>query len=111
MKFSKIPPRAEHLIEFFEAGLSSLGAICERTWHDRLEILAEGEAARLWHQAYFSGELVFRDGSLPDPGKPDAEVFPGCPLTFQLAEALWRHHPACSRACLSTGIKVNAPMT
>ena len=47
MKFPKIPPRAEHLIDFFEEGLHSLGAVCERSWHDRLEVLAEGDAALL----------------------------------------------------------------
>jgi hypothetical protein len=111
MKFSKIPPRVEHLIDFFEEGLSSLGAVCERTWHDRLEVLAEGDAARLWRKEgeLFSGELYFRDGSLADPGDPEAEIFPGCPLTFQLVEALWRHHLAHCRVCLSTGSGVKAP--
>ena len=48
MKFSRIPTRAQYLIEFFEEGLHSLGAICERSWHDRLDVLAEADAARLW---------------------------------------------------------------
>jgi hypothetical protein len=111
MKFPKIPPRPEYLIDFFEEGLSSLGAVCERSWHDRLEVLAEGEAARLWRNEgdLFSGELHFLDGSLPEAGNPETDVFPGCPLTFQLVEALWAHHVVHSRACLSTGAVMKAP--
>jgi hypothetical protein len=111
MKFSKIPTRAEHLMEFFEEGLHSLGAICERSWHDRLEILAEGDAARLWCEdgELFSGEVYFRDTGSPDPANAQSEVFPGCPLTFRLAEALWRRHLAYSRVCLSPEISVKAP--
>jgi hypothetical protein len=111
MKFPKIAPRPEHLLDFFEEGLSSLGAVCERAWHDRLEVLAEGDAARLWLKEgeLFSGELYFRDGRLPDSGNPEAEIFPGCPLTFQLVEALWRRHLTHSRVCLLTGSSVKAP--
>jgi hypothetical protein len=111
MKFSKIPPRAEHLMDFFEEGLLSLGAVCERSWHDRLEILAEGEAARLWRKDgdLFSGELYFRDADSADTGNPEVEVFPGCPLTFQLVEVLWHRVLAHSRVCLSTGISVKTP--
>jgi hypothetical protein len=111
MKFSKIPPRPEYLIDFFEEGLSSLGAVCERSWHDRLEVLAEGDAARLWRNegGLFSGELYFRDGSLPEAGNPETEVFPGCPLTFHLVEALWARHTTHSRVCLSSGGVIKAP--
>jgi hypothetical protein len=111
MKFPKIPPRAENLIEFFEEGLTSLGAVCERAWHDRLQVLAEGDAARLWRKDgdLFSGELYFRDGSLPDSNNPEADVFPGCPLTFALVEALWGRHLAHSRVCLAPGRSMKAP--
>jgi hypothetical protein len=111
MKFPKIPPRAEHLLEFFEEGLQSVGAVCERSWHDRLEVLAEGDAAILLGNEgdLFSGELYFRDAGSPDSGNPEAEIFPGCPLAFRLVEALWRRHLAHSRVCLSTGISVKAP--
>jgi hypothetical protein len=113
MKFPKLSPRAEHLIDFFEEGLLSMGAVCERSWHDRLEILAEGDAARLWRKddQLFSGELNFRDAGSADTGNPDAEVFPGCPLTFQLVEALWHRLLAYSRVCLSTGTNVKEPTT
>jgi hypothetical protein len=113
MKFPKIPARAEHLMEFFEEGLHSLGAICERSWHDRLEVLAEGEAALLWRKddELFSGELLFRDAGSADPANVETEVFPGCPLTFRLVEALWHRHLAHSRACLSQGVGVKAPFS
>jgi len=113
MKFPKIPPRAEHLMDFFEEGLLSLGAVCERSWHDRLEILAEGEAARLWRKDgdLFSGELNFRNAGSADTGNPEVEVFPGCPLTFQLVESLWHRLLAHSRVYLSAGIGGKAPTT
>ena len=111
MKFPKIPAGADHLLEFFEEGLHSLGAICERSWHDRLEVLAEGDAARLWRSDddLFSGELLFRDAGSQDPANAETEVFPGCPLTFRLVEALWRRHLAHSRVCLSQEVAAKAP--
>jgi hypothetical protein len=111
MKFPKIPAQAEYLMEFFEESLHSLGAICERSWHDRLEVLAEGDAAHLWQKDddLFSGELKFRDDASADPNNADNEVFPGCPILFRLVEALWRRHLAYSRVCLSTDIGVKAP--
>jgi hypothetical protein len=111
MKFPKIPPRAEHLMDFFEEGLLSLGAVCERSWHDRLEVLAEGEAAHLWRKDddFYSGELTFRDAGSAETGNPETEVFPGCPLTFQLVEALWHRLLSHSRVCLSTGVGEKPP--
>jgi hypothetical protein len=111
MKFPKTPPRARHLMDFFEEGLVSLGAVCDRLWHDRLEVLAEGEAARLWRNdgELFAGELCFSDASSTDPGNPETEVFPGCPPTFHLVEAIWRNHVAHSRVCLSAALNVKAP--
>jgi hypothetical protein len=113
MKFPKILPRAEHLMDFFEEGLASLGAVCERSWHDRLEILAEGEAAQLWRKDddLYSGELTFRNAGLADSASPEAEVFPGCPLTFQLVEALWHRLLPHSQACLSAGTGGKPPTT
>jgi hypothetical protein len=111
MKFSKIPVQTEHLIEFFEEGLHSLGAICERPWHDRLEVLAEGDAARLWRSDddLFSGELLFSNAGSTDPANTETGVFPGCPLTFRLVEALWRRHLAHSRASLSQESVAKSP--
>jgi hypothetical protein len=111
MKFPKIPPRAEHLMDFFEEGLVSLGAVCERSWHDRLEVLAEGEAAQLWRKGgeLYSGELNFLDAGSAETSNPEVEVFPGCPLTFQLVEALWHRLLPHSRVCLSAGLSEKPP--
>jgi hypothetical protein len=46
---------------------------------------------------------------LPEAGNPETEVFPGCPLTFHLVEALWTHAAIHCRACLSTGDIVKPP--
>src|SRR2546425_2294660 len=87
-------PRLNHdpgmLIEFFEDGLTTLGAVCERSWHDRLELVAEGRAASLWNAAGDFVEQQLRFVPLDATGARDAdtEVFPGCPLTFRLAETL-----------------------
>src|ERR1700730_4010656 len=99
-------PRLTHdpamLVAFFEEGLTALGAICERIWHDRLEVLAEGRSAALWTG---SGGLVERQLHfvLPDldgARNADTEVFPGCPLTFHLAEALRTNPLPIERAVL-----------
>lgn len=80
------------LLDFYEAGLTALGAVCERPWHDRLQVLAEGRAAHVWPA---SGGAALHEGDLhflaaESAGDRDAarDVFPGCPLTFRLAEAL-----------------------
>jgi hypothetical protein len=67
-----------------------MGALSERTWHDRLEIIAEGRAAALWNQqgTMFAGELRFAPPDAAMARDAGREVFPGCPLTFRLAEAL-----------------------
>ncbi len=78
------------LLKFYEQGLSALGALCERTWHDRLEVVAEGRAAALWNPqgALHEVELRFTPSDTTSARDAAREVFPGCPLTFQLAEAL-----------------------
>lgn len=103
MKINRIVPTPTGLMEFFEQGLSALGAVCSRSWHDRLEVLAEARAARLWND---SGELHETELQFvaPDmPGVRDArrEVFPGCPLTFGLANALCPKPPALERVTLA----------
>jgi len=111
MKFSRVPPRAEQLIQFFEEALPTLGAVCERPWHDRLEVLADGETALLLGNdtELFSGELYFKETKLTNPTNTGIDVFPGCPLTFRLVEALWRRQIPYSKVCLSTGSEVKAP--
>ena len=51
MKLNRLSHDPGMLIEFFEEGLTTLGAVCERSWHDRLELVAEGRAASLWNAA------------------------------------------------------------
>jgi hypothetical protein len=90
MKLARLPHDPSTLIDFFQEGLETLGAVCERTWHDRLQLVAEGPAARLWNPdgALFETELHFLPPNDPAPRLADKEIFPGCPLTFRLAEEL-----------------------
>jgi hypothetical protein len=90
MKLERIPHNPGELLEFYEEGLTKLGALCERTWHDRLEVIAEGRAARFWHPdgAMQEIELQFAPAETASARDAAREVFPGCPLTFHLAEAL-----------------------
>ena len=90
MKLSRLPHDPSALIDFFEDGLNSLGAVSERSWHDRLHLVAEGRAAQLWNPegALVEAELQFIPADTSGPRQADKEVFPGCPLTFRLAESL-----------------------
>ena len=90
MKIPRIPYETGAVLDFYEEGFTALGALCARPWHDRLEVVAEGRGAAPWNSdgALHSAELQF---TVPDAsGIRDAarEVFPGCPLTFRLAETL-----------------------
>jgi hypothetical protein len=78
------------LVDFYQNALEHLGAACERTWFDRLQYMAEGRSARPWHDdgRACDGELHFPAPDAPGPRDPQREVFPGCPLTFRLAESL-----------------------
>ena len=90
MKLNRAIHDPAQLLGFYEEGLSVLGALCERTWHDRLEVVAEGRAATLWnsHGSLHEVELHFTPADTTSAHDAACEVFPGCPLTFQLAEAL-----------------------
>lgn len=90
MKLDRLPYDAGALADFYEDGLAALGALCARSWHDRLEVVAEGRGATLWNRdgVLFSGELQFVASDASGPRSAAGEVFPGCPLTFALAEAL-----------------------
>lgn len=81
------------MADFFEQGLARLGAICERTWHDRLELLAEGAAARLWSAGEELQALELHFPETAGPLHAAIDIFPGCPLTFRLAEILWQQLP------------------
>jgi hypothetical protein len=90
VKLTRLPHEPAALVDFYQAALEHLGALCERTWFDKLQIVAEGPAARLWkpdgslHQV----ELHFPAPDSVAPRAAEREVFPGCPLTFQLTETL-----------------------
>jgi hypothetical protein len=90
VKLERAIHEPSELLEFYEEGLATLGALCERTWHDRLEVIAEGRAAKLWNPdgAMHEVELQFAPADATSARDASREVFPGCPLTFQLADAL-----------------------
>ena len=90
MKLERLPYDPAALLNFFEEGFTTLGALSERTWHDRLEIVAQGQPAKLWTAdgALHEVELLFAPADAASARDAAREVFPGCPLTFRLAEAL-----------------------
>ena len=68
MRIEKIPPTPQVLLEFAAEGLQRLGALCERTWHDRLQVVADGPAAAALGRP---GELVETELRFPtSPGNP-----------------------------------------
>lgn len=111
MKLPRLPYETGAVLDFYEDGLTALGALCARPWHDRLEVVAEGRAATLWNPtgALHAAELQF---TAPDAaGMRDAarEVFPGSPLTFRLAEALRPVALALERVVLADSGPVRPP--
>lgn len=90
MKLPRLPHEPAALLELYQESLEQLGAVCERTWHDRLQLVAEGAAAKLWNDdgALHEVELHFPPAEDTAPRNAATEVFPGSPLTFRLAEAL-----------------------
>lgn len=111
MKLARLAYEPSAMIEFFQLGLEALGAICERTWHDRLQVVAEGDAARLWD---VEGKLVDRELFFPSPEdtaprEAEREVFCGCPLTFRLAETLNPPKTFLRKVVLASGGPTHAP--
>ena len=102
MKLEKLSHDPSALVNFFQDGLETLGAVCERSWHDRLQVVAEGAPARLWHPegALLETEIEFLPADASGPRQAEKEVFPGCPLTFHLAEALFPSGLAVERLAL-----------
>jgi hypothetical protein len=111
MKLDRTSRNPGELLEFYEEGLTALGALCERTWHDRLEVVAEGRAAALWSPqgALQEVELHFPPADATSARDAAREVFPGCPLTFQLAEALRPMPLAIERFLLADGTGSRPP--
>lgn len=90
MKIPRVECDPGSTLAFYEESLSALGALTERTWHDRLQVVAEGAAARLWNEegTLHEQELLFASADATGARDAQREVFPGCPLTFRLYEAL-----------------------
>ncbi|MEO6183942.1 MAG: hypothetical protein ABIP71_12730 [Verrucomicrobiota bacterium] len=103
MKLARLPHNPTDLLDFFSEGLEAMGAVCERTWYDRLQIVAESDAAKLWNEngALFETEIHFPPADDVAPRQAATEVFPGCPLTFRLAEKLRPTPLPLQRACLN----------
>jgi hypothetical protein len=111
MKLDRISYSPGAALEFFEEALGSLGALCERTWHDRLEVVAEHRAAKLWNSdgRIHSTELKFAEVDSAEARNADSEVFPGCPLTFKATEALMSGQLVLDRALLDSGAHQKEP--
>ncbi len=112
MKLDRLLYNPHRMADFYMEALTALGALCERTWHDRLEVVAEGEAARLWNRdgAFHEVELWFPPSDAPAPREAAKEVFPGCPLTFLIADALRPVPLTLQRAILVGERGVQAPL-
>jgi hypothetical protein len=102
MKIPRLNYDPASALTFYEESLGALGALCERTWHDRLDIVAEGRAATLWNEdgALHAQELLFAPADATAAREAGREVFPGCPLTFRIAELLQPAPLACEKAVL-----------
>jgi len=88
MRLDRLSYEPGALVDFYEASFSAMGALCERTWHDRLQIVAEGVAAKLWNSdgQLHEIELTFAPADATAARDAAREVFPGCPLTFRVSE-------------------------
>ena len=111
MKLDRLAYEPGTLVDFYAEGFGALGALCERTWHDRLEIIAEGEAAKLWNPdgTLHEVELTFASADATAARDAVREVFPGCPLTFRLAETLSPSPLALERVALAAEPRAHAP--
>jgi len=111
MKLPKLSAEPDPLLDFFQEGLERLGAVCERTWHDRLVVVAEGAAAELWRSEdrLCTVELHFPDPGAPGPRDAARQVFPGCPLAFRLVETLRRQNVPRFYACLAPPLDADKP--
>jgi len=90
MRIDRLRHEPAALVDFYREAIEQLGALCERTWYDRLQVVAEGPAARLWNPdgTLHEVELHFPAPDSVAPRDAERQVFPGCPLTFQLTETL-----------------------
>jgi hypothetical protein len=113
MKIHRATHDPAELLAFYEEALTARGALCERTWYDRLEVIAEGTAAALWNAggSLHEVELHFVPPDATAARDAAREVFPGCPLTFHLTEALRSPTLTLERFLLATGHSSGPPET
>lgn len=111
MKLDRLTHEPAALVDFYQESLEHLGALCERTWFDKLQVIADGPAARLWNPdgKLHEVELHFPAPDSVAPRDAQREVFPGCPLTFQLTETLRPQPLPLERAVLSAGDRPQPP--
>jgi hypothetical protein len=114
VKIDRRPYDPAILADFFEEALGTLGALCEREWHDQLTVMAEGSPARLWNDdgSLHEARLRFLPADATHTGAPadaQTEVFPGCPLTFRLAEAVRPNPLTLERAAITTHHRLPPP--
>jgi len=111
MKIQRLDYDPTSALGFYQESLSVLGAISERTWHDRLEVVAEGRAAKLWSEdgRLHHQELMFAPADAIGARDAGREVFPGCPLTFRLFEALRPAPLAVEKVVLSLTTREDSP--
>ncbi|MCX6929660.1 MAG: hypothetical protein NT154_41565, partial [Verrucomicrobia bacterium] len=111
MKLDRLAYEPGALVNFYEEGFGALGALCERTWHDRLDVVAEGDAAKLWNTdgTLHEIELAFAPADATTARDAVREVFPGCPLTFRLAETLRPSPVPLERVALAGEPRGHAP--
>jgi hypothetical protein len=111
MKLARLVHEPSALLEFFQQALEHCGALTDRSWHDRLQVVAQGPAARLWNPdgALHEAELYFTEPDASTPRQADREVFPGSPLTLRLAELLRPHPLAVERVVLAAAERAAAP--
>jgi hypothetical protein len=111
MKLDRIPYEPSAALDFFDEALTTLGGLCERTWHDRLEVVAEGRAAELWNPdgALHASELHFAPSDTSSARDAAREVFPGSPLTFRLADALRPSPLPIERLVLTSATSLRQP--
>ena len=111
MKLARLPHEPAALVDFYQEALEHLGALCERTWFDQLQVVAEGPAARLWNPdgALHEVELHFPAPDSAAPRDAEREVFPGCPLTFRLTETVCPQPLALERVVISGDAQPRPP--
>ncbi len=113
MKLERLPHEPAALVDFYQESLETLGALCERTWFDKIQVVAEGPAARLWgpEDSLREIELHFPKPDAAGPRDAQHEVFPGCPLTFRLTETLRPQPLPLERILISGDAQPPPPVT